>query len=241
MSSPSAIMVNVAALMNDQDRAVYDDDTVLPYFNMALMELKETFELNNIPVTNETSSIINCPAGTEEIGFFVATTTQPTPDPDTPYLPSDLIDIRQVWESWENQDNWSPMTRKEFLPHYLQTGVLISQFLIWAWINQKIKVIPANTDIDIKLDYVRDIFSTIDDTNLGTDLGVVNIDSFMQYKTAALCSLYIGENPERAESLNMQAIDALQRSLGISVKSAQSITTRRRPFRSAFKMRNSYY
>lgn len=240
MSTPSEIMVNVAALMNDQDRAVYTDIVQLPYFNMALKELQETFELNNIPVTNVTSAVINVAAGINEIGFFVPAFPNDIPDPALPYLPDDLIEIQQIWESTEGINQWIPMNRKEFLPHYLEDNMPINQFLVWSWQEQKIKLIASNADNDLKLDYIKFLFATITEATLGVDLPIINIDSFMHYKVAAICSMFIGENSERATALEGESDKAMSRTLGISIKGAQSIATRRRPYRAAYKQRQVY-
>jgi len=216
--------------MNDQADAVYHDEIILPYFNMALQELQEIFELNNIPVTNVTSAIINVPTGIDTIGF-----PPDTPLPDTPYLPSDLIEIQELWESQEGLNIWTPMRRLDFLPHDAEIAAPISNFLIWAWMEQEIRVIAANQDNDLKLDYIKSIFTPITELTLDDDLAVLNIDSYIQYKTGALCSMYIGENSERAVVLNEQAEVALTRTIGISNKGEQAIFTRRLPFRMGYK------
>src|SRR5215470_16786859 len=229
MSTPAEIITLVAALMNDSEQAVYNNETTLPYFNIALKELQELFQLNNIPVTNFTSTVIPVDAGTDVIGFST-----------TPALPADMVEIRQLWESPRNLNQWSPMTRKDFIPHYLENDTTISQFLLWAYWNQAIHVIPANADNDLKLDYIRNLFATITLLTVNINLDVIGIDSYMHYKVAAVCSMFVGENETRAAALEAEADDAMQRTLGISVKSQQAIITRRRPYRSNFKMRGSY-
>jgi len=220
----------VSSLQNDTAQSVYNNVACLPYLNMALDELQELFEENNVPVTNETSAVINAPAGTTAIGFATVVA-----------LPANLIEIRQLWESPEGLDQFLPMTKKDFIPHYLENNTTISQFLIWAWMNQEIRLIAADADNDLKLDYIQSIFATpILIADIDVDIPIKNIKSYLGYKTAALCSMFIGENPERASSLDGQAGTALQRTLGISTKGRQSILTRRRPFRASFKTRSVF-
>jgi len=226
MPTPAEVMDMSASLMNDTAQSVYTDAAQLPYLNMALRELQENFELNNIPVTNDTSALLNVPLNTSRIAFTGT----------TPVLPSDLIEIQQIWESPEGENLFIPMTRKEFLPHDLE-NTTINQLLVWAWIEQEIKLIVANVDIDIKLDYVKSLFTTILIGAIATDLPVLNSLSYLGYKTAALCSQFIGENPTRAGELNGLAMLALDRTMGISTKSRQAVTTRKRPFRAAYKSR----
>lgn len=225
MPTPTAIMEMVASLQNDTARTVYTDAAVLPYLNMALDELQELFEQSDIPCTQDVSAILQCVPATVAIGY--------TGGP--PVLPSNLIEIKQVWESLRGQNQWIPLTQKEFLPHYLE-GVTISQYQIYAWNNQEIRLLPANINIDLKLDYTKSIFATpIVIGGVGVDIPIRNCKSYLGYKTAALCSMFIGENKDRAEVLDAQATDALFRTLGIGTKGKQGIVTRRRPFRAGYK------
>jgi hypothetical protein len=230
MPKPSSIIVTAAALMNDAAQTLYDNTVCIPFVNMALMELQETFELNDIPLSNETSVPITMKAGKYLLGH------------DTnPALPSDLIEIKQLWESQSGQDNWTPMTKFEYLPHTLENGQTISQFLLWVLLKDRITLIPANQDIDIKIDYISSIFVKITSLNVEVDMPYVNVESYLQYKTAALLAMFIAENETRSMALDSLAGTALNRSMGVKVKGMQEIVTRRRPFRAAFKSRRVNY
>lgn len=220
------VFVTTAALLNDQAQSVYTDAVQMPYLNAALQELQETFEQNNIPVTNDTSAVIQVDAGVTEIGFNTV-----------PALPSDLIDIQFIWQRVRNTNPWLPLTpRLDFLPEY-NDDVETPYFLYWAWQNQKIKLQAASGDMDLKLDYIKSIFVTVTSSN--DILDVVNCLSYLHYRTASLCAQFIGENKTRADDLNAFAVLALDRSLGIGTKGTQAILTRRRPFRQSFKNRSS--
>lgn len=210
--------------MNDQDRAVYTDAVLLPYLNIALSELQEIFELNNIPVTSTTSATIAVPAGTSLIGYLTV-----------PALPLDLVEIQQMWESATGQNNWVPVTKQEYLTASILGNVQLSIFGVWAWLDQQINVRATITPIDIKLDYIQNLFAEITIGLVGTNNVIVNTDTFFQYRTAALAAEFIEENITRADKLNMYGVSGLERSLGISIKGKQSIAVRRRPFRAAFK------
>lgn len=229
MPKPSSIISAAAALMNDAAQTQYTNVNVLPYLNLALQELQETFEQNDIAITNETSASILVKAGVDRIGI------------DTnPALPSDLIEIKQLWESQAGQEVWIPMTKQEFLPHRLQNGQTISQFRIWALIKDRIRVIAANQDNNIKIDYVSSMFilpMTIARINI--NMAFTNVETYLEYKTAALCAMFIAENETRAMALDSLAGTALNRSMGIKVKGNQEITSRRRPFRASYKQRRA--
>lgn len=222
-----------ASLMNDPAQSEYTNAKLLPFLNMARNELQEVFELNEIPVTHETSEIINVLEGETAITF--------APDPPivgVDYLPSDLVEINRLWMSQEGQNNWVPITKKEYLTQdELSNNSEVSYFLVWAWMNQEIRLLPANVDLDVKIDYIKYLFAILEEADLSDDITLINVATTLQYRVAALAAEFLAENITRANSLNANASSALDRSLGISTKGKQSIMTRRRPFRASWKRR----
>lgn len=231
MPKPSEIITAVANLMNDSTQSVYDNATCLPFLNLSLDELQEVYELNGIPITNETSAAIVIPSGINRLGF------------DTiPSLPSDLIEIQQLWESATTLNKWVPMVKKDIIPHYLEDGTTISQFLIWSWEHGRIALIGANATIDIKIDYTASIFNTpILIKDIAVNLPFSNVKTYLEYKTAALCAMFIAENESRAIALDSLTGNALSRALGIPIKGMQSVVTRRKPFRHSYKHRGTSF
>ena len=228
--TPEEMMDDAAALLNDQIQSVYTDAVLLPYYNMSLQKIRKVFELNNIPVTNNTFIKITVPTGGSRVAFKGT----------IPQLPGDLVDIRQLWESPTGTNTWTPMVRKEFLPHFLENDQPINQFLIYAWIKQEIKLIPANAPNDIKMDYLADVFPRIQLSQIIEPMEVLNVEGFLTNWMAGLAAYFIGENETRATALYGLAEEALEDSLGISVKGQQAIATRRRPYRMAYKQRQIY-
>jgi len=227
MATWSSILARTAAVcLNDQARATYTDTVLLPHLNTALSELQEIFELNNIGSTGKSSATIAVPAGTSVIGFLTV-----------PALPADLIEIQQLFESQTGQNIWIPVTKHNYLTRDILGSVPYSIFGVWAWLEQQINLRAANTPIDIRMDYIKNLFAEITIGLIGTSNPILNTDTFFQYRTGALAAEFIEENTARADSLNNDGLNALQRSLGISVKGMQSIAIRRRPFRAAFKRR----
>ena len=222
----SAVMDKAASLLNDTAKEVYTYVAQLPYLNMALAELQEEFELNGIPVTTKTTS----PAIDIDIGTTELNPIQLAP----PNYPEDLVEIEQIWERAQGStDPYIPMTKRDFLPHYLEDQQ-VDSLVFWSWNDQIIKFIGATTDREVKLDYVKALFT--EDVNQNTVIGIINAQSFLQYRTAGLCAEFVGENPTRAASLNNFAVLAANRSMGISIKARQAVVHRRRPFRSAYKL-----
>ena len=227
---PSEIIDMSASLMNDTAQSLYTDATCLPYLNMALDELQELYELNNIPITDAVSSVLDVPIATIRIAYIG---TLPT-------LPPDLIEIRQLWESDDGTDQFIPMAKKDFIPHNLE-GIQRSSFGIWSWIGNEIRLLPCVTIKNLKLDYIRTLFLTpLLITQIEIDIPIKGIKSYLGYRTGALCAEFIGENKTRADDLNGFATMALDRALGINVKGKQAMTIRRKPFMASFKARRTW-
>lgn len=220
------VMDRSAALMNDPAKTDYTYVAQLPYLNMAIDELVELLEESNISPTNQTSVSIILAIGLNKI--------TPTESVTTPHYPTDLIEIQEVGERDSGSTlNYTKMERKEFLTITPATGFLG----YWIWEDQQIKFNPngATTVRDIQLKYVRQAISLA--TNDTTVIGTINARSYLAFKTAALCSQFIGENETRAQMLEVKAEEAIERMTGISNKGRQEVVTRHRPFRSGYKMR----
>ena len=223
------VMDRSAALMNDPQKTDYTYAAQLPYLNMAIDELVENLEESNSSPTNMTSPPIVVPVGSYKI--------TPPEHVDLPHYPSDLVEVQGIGERASGSgDPFIPLARRDFLQAFP-----ISQSLIfWHWEDQIIKFNPSGAlgPREIQIQYVRGALSLA--TSEFTVIGLINARSYLSYKTAALCSFYIGENPARAEGLNDQAENALERLNGINNKGRQQIMTRHRPFRAAYKARGGF-
>src|SRR5260221_12044407 len=125
------VMDKAASLMNDTLKTVYTYAAQMPYLNMALNELEEHFQLNNIPVTDKTSDSITVPIGTTEISAFdgIGVGVAPT-------YPQDLVEIQGLYERLSGTANsFTPVVKKDFLPHALD-GLPTSSLQFWSWQNQ---------------------------------------------------------------------------------------------------------
>lgn|SRR5262245_44330319 len=217
------IVRRVQALMNDNDGAVYTPTVVMPYLNMAYDELQEIFEVNQMPVTAETSALIEVPIGTVKIN----------PYPTEPFYPQNLVEVQRVWERlFGSTESYIPVTRLDSLPLYDVSPM--SYLGVFSW-NGYINFLGAQTAREVKIEYIKTLF----DQEL-IYLGWIpqnGVEPYMYFKTAAFCSMFVGENETRAAALSMESNNALDRELGIGTKSRQQIVTRRRPFQASYRNR----
>lgn len=221
-------MDRAAALLNDPAKTDYTYVAQLPYLNTAIDELLENLEESNSSPTNQTSASITIPIGINKI----------TPIEDTtvgqPHYPIDLVEIQQIGErSAGTNDSFLPMIRRDFTPQGQASNILGS----WAWENQIIKFNSGGslTAREVLIKYVRQpIQLATDQTSI---IGTIGVRSYLSYKTAGLCAMFIGENPTRAATLDGQAERSMDRLIGINNKGRQEMVTRRRPFRAGYKRR----
>jgi len=221
------IMDSAAALMNDVAKQNYSYVVQIPYLKIAIKDLRKKLQLANIPITNETSAALAVLTGTTVIGFTT-----------TPALPSDLVEIQKLWERFSSSDPFVGMTRKDSLPHYLE-GEPSNRFQIWAWESNEIRLIAANRDNELKIDYIQETID-LSTLNQNSTIGIINADSYLHFRTAALCAEFVAENKARADDLNGEANNAYEILAGIEDKAKQAIATRHRPFRAGWKSRSSW-
>jgi hypothetical protein len=226
------VMDLAASLMNDSSKSSYSYTAQMPYLNMALAELQEHFQLNNVPVTNQTTSDpIMIPIGTTSINPISGDGKGPAPN-----YPNDLVEVRGIYERLSgSSDPFIGVSKRDFLPHGLD-GTSFSSLVYWIWESQRIKFFASTTAREVKLDYIRTLFPKIVDSS--QSLGIINAKTYLSYKTAALCSHFIGENKTRADELNILATLAIDRATGIGTKSKQAFNTRRRPFMNSYRRRS---
>lgn len=213
------IMDKAAALCNDTEKQRYTYLAQFPYLEIALNDFKMIAQLNGVSVSNQRSAVITVPIGTT----VISSDTIPT-------LPTDLVSIINVYENSVNSGQFYSLGRRNFLT---PTDTQVSQFGVYAWNNNEIQLPSAVGPIYLKIDYVSTLFSLVVDEN--SPIKVINADSFLWYRTAGLCSRYIGEDTERAGVLDGEAGVKIDQILGIENKSKQGMTTRRRPFRASYK------
>jgi hypothetical protein len=219
------IMDGSRALLNDQEAQIYTDVNLLSYLKTAFRELREYLEESNIPVTNKVDSVLSIDAGTTVVSFT-----------STPPLPDDLVEIQRVWYRTVDTDPWYPLTRREFVPPQLE-GIEYTGFTFWAWVNNELHLLPSSSDLDIKLEYIQQVSEPTDENS---NIGIINGQSFLEARCAALAARYMMENPERAQDLDAVSQMALDRTINIENKAKQSIFVRRRPFRAGWKSRTQF-
>ena len=223
------IFIQSAALLNDQGLATNGVPTLftpvaqMAYLNMALAELRESLEQYNVQLTNAVTTTLVVLTGVTQLLQN--------------QLPFDLIAIQNLQErdNGQTSEDWQDMQRCEFLPGFtVQTTSLV----YWAYQNQTLQFIGATSDRQLRMGYIADKLPKIVDPS--DPINLINAQSFLNYRCAALCAEFIGENQTRAQSLNQDAQMSLDRFLQINMKDKQVYPARRRPFLAGYRGRGYY-
>jgi hypothetical protein len=228
------VMDRAANLLNDPNKTDYTYTVMIPYLNLAIEEFCDITSEANVPFSNLTSTNwsstpIIIPVGTS---FLL-----PPESTSAPKYPDDLIEIQEIGE--RNQGDVGPfrrLNRKEFqeiLP-------ITNSLRYWIWERGIIRFNPpgANVPMEVELKYVYQGIAYV--ANESSTINFIGSRTYLAYKTAALCAMFIGENETRADVLDKQADKAIERTINISNKGKQEIVTRHRPFRASYKARGWY-
>jgi hypothetical protein len=209
MSAISDIFSTCRSLLNDTGDAIYHDDALLPFVKIANNELSDYLITNGVSVQKQVVEDILVPALVKELP-----------------LPNNIINPITLFEKAQGAPDadYVKITEKAWEPNAPQD----SQLNNWVWRNQKVLFIGATTPRMVRLDYLRLLAEIVDEDSL---VEVIGSDNFLSFRTAALGARHIGENPMKANELDLEAIKFRDKMLQIGVRKNQTLRGRRRPFR----------
>lgn len=202
--------------LNDRSGQKYTNDVLVTFTQDAQDELEDALMEIGSELFGETSADIAVPAGTVAIGY--------TGGP--PVLPSNLVEIRDVYEkaSGANAANYSLMG----LAQVLTPGVLGPTLDEYLWEDQKVKFLGATVARDIRILYRKGFPAITDPADAAQIIPYNGAASFMAYKISALAAELIMQNHTRALILHQSAEVALDRALNIRTRQTQGAPARRR-------------
>lgn len=230
------IMDRVANLLNDPNKTDYTYKVMIPYLNMAIEEFSDAMSEANTPFSNLSS--INGVGGPIPIPMNTPFMVAPEDTtPNWPHLPDSLIEIQEIGERRQGETGaFRRLPRKEFGDIYPRTDSL----LYWIWERGTVRFNPNGTTVPMEVE-LRYLYQGINYVvNENSIIDYIGSRTYLSYRTAAFCAMFIGENETRAGILEQEADRALERTIAISNKGRQQIMTRHRPFRAAWKARGGY-
>lgn len=224
--SVSSILERARFFLNDQNIQYFTNAILSEPFKTAYDDLREECYDNDIRIIAEVSAALEVEAEITDIG-----------GPTGPALPIDFVVPVTLWERPNGTTiDYARMSPFRTLP---KVTTLTNYLMYWSYRKQYIEFIGANQDIDVKIDYIGNTLGFPDDAE--DRINMFNAKSFLSYRTAALAAQYQGENEERAQGLNSNARQALDKLLNTDIKNQQSMPVRRRPFMASLKRLGGIY
>lgn len=205
----SNVMDRSRAVLNDIALDLYTNEVLLPYLQIANDDLCDELTDNGATVNKEVTVDMPLNQGNK-----------------TPILPSDMIVPIELFEkdTGTSDDYYKFMWQRDFLPNTVPGN----QLGIWAWRKQTINTLGSTIDKFIRARYYR-VITALSGENAPVELAYSL--SYLAYHTAALAAEHIGQNQQKAITLETVAIQKLNKLLKREVKQNQARPVRRLPFR----------
>jgi hypothetical protein len=183
------------ALLNDQGINKYTDTILLPYDKKAYDELQHEMFISKLATLKEVAAIlVNVPAVTTVLNGVAGF-------PTDLYVPVDLSE--RAGGSVVGTE-FAPMEEREWDPDI----DLDTAFRYWVWREEEIKVPGATSARDIRLTYMKFLTQIVDSTSTIT---VDGANTFLSARVASLAARYIDQNDSRADTLALDALNALEK------------------------------
>lgn len=209
----SQVLQTARAMLNDPSGAIYADAPMYALMDKAYKELQTKLNAIGVSTAKEVGTVLNIPAGVTALQ-------------EGSLLPTGLVYPVSLEERPEgaSDDSWAPMDETEWDEVLTRSTAL----RFWSWREDEIKFPGATTNRDVRMKYVKSLGSITDQNSI---IAVINSETWMAQRLAALASLLLGSNPSRASALDQD----LNRDHGVwddlkatLVKRRQAIPVRRR-------------
>lgn len=210
MALAEDVMQRSAVFMNDPAQTVWNNTVLLPFLQTAHDELQDVLTENGIPVTFEVAANIAVLSGIKIL----------SPLPNDFVAP---INLEERPSTSTNDSDFIPIIQVALLPSDDPTQNL----RYWDWSGQNIRFIGATLDKTVRLRYLSLVGSIQGDSSAITVTGSFG---YLAARTAALAARDIGQNPTRADSLDVRASLSLKRVINREVRALQGVPAKRKPF-----------
>jgi hypothetical protein len=200
------VVSEAQSLLNDAPGIFYTFDSLLPYLNKAYRELQDYYRLHGLKTTVDVAAVILVPAGSLSLG---------NPPPDM------LRPISLAERTPGSTEQFTDMDERSWEPDETNTNHL----RLWTWREETIYFVGASADREIRIRYVK---SLADLTGGNSFIGISNSKLVLASRTAALGARFIGENSTRADELDTETGQALDRLIVTAIRQNQGLPARRR-------------
>jgi hypothetical protein len=202
------------SILNDKAGDYWTFDLLLPFLQLAFADLTSELELNEAPITRETTVILTIPANTQVIAFGTM-----------PSLPEEFNLPLSLEERLAGQDNtdWLPMNEVQDVPDDIPTELL----RYWWYDGEQINFLGSTVDEDIKLKFQANLHVP---TTQDEYISVRGISNYLSAQTAFYASASIG-NDYTMKVAQSYASTYLERFIRLLTKNKQGLPIRKVGYR----------
>lgn len=207
-------------MLNDEQGNTWTDYRLFPKLRVAYSEMLNKFLTSGLPITNQTSSIMNVPAVTIDDNNLDLSTVAG--------YPTDMLEPVWMKERALGQANkdFVDMTQVDYVPQVSLSGI---QLIWWCWIHGTIMVRGATTIVQVMLRYRRQLAAP---KYITDDLIVPLAETYLGPETAYLAMSSI-PSPDQTVLMNIKTVAEanLEEIVAQAVNGGlQNLPAKRRPY-----------
>lgn len=199
-----------ASLLNDTTKLLYTFAVQIPYLKSANQQLEQELQAQGNQIDLISEAEITVALGQKYLNLPVSF-----------FIPISLMERKSG-----TTDSYIPMMERSDV--YAPSAEPSSNLSIWDFRHNCINFVGSTEIRQVRLFYYRTLPELVDETSSQEVRGGKN---YLSFRTAALCARFIGGNRQRADDLDIQALQHLDLITSIYQKNQQGNRKRRRPFR----------
>jgi hypothetical protein len=206
----SEVTAQAAVLLNDASQAFWTNTVLLPCLTKANEELEQLLEINEVPLQKQVSQVIDVDSGDTELA-----------------LPTNFVEPIHLQERLrDSTDDWSDfLTRVSWIDPNDTTSSVIDS---WAWRDNKVLINPPDNDREVLLYYTRKLTPLV---AAGDTVELAQSKTWLAARTAQIAAQNLGNNPTKAEELQVDVARAEDMLLRRLVKNTQALGVRRQGYK----------
>jgi hypothetical protein len=212
MATQDDVLMAARTHLNDDSAINWPDNRLQVKFQEAFRDLQLALELNGIQILNEVTADLTVPTNTTDMSLVTG-------------YPTDMISPTWLKEHQVGETDafFISMTPVDFIPN-VQQDITLNW---WSWQMDKIVLLGALNPVIVQLRYRRKL--AIPTLN-SQDIGIIQGETFLSYRTAAIALGSVKDYKGRDE-MNAQAQARLNDLMAYyTTHETQMLTAKRQPY-----------
>lgn len=215
MSLTYTVLDSARTHLGDNQAMDWQDSDILPKLQEAHRELQLKLFRNGIPLLQSVTDVITVPANTVML------------DNLTGYPLLSIVEPIWIYERQQGQDNnaWFDMQPRSFIPLEEAGNQRLGY---WCWQEQHTLVRPCTSIVEVKMRFRKYIPVPTKNTD---DIGIILGETYLSFRTAALCLEQMENQEALAVVRNTEAMSHLEDIVAANVNlQQQMLPAKRKPY-----------